>query len=111
MAANLSAGPWTAGDSVLLKLDNDLLVCLDADLNEKWSLQIPNDRMACAPYEEGGGLKVVFQSGKVWSIDPAGGEVKQRFDLEQPIVGRPIKSGNNTFFGGFDGTIHVTDMP
>ena len=84
---------------------------LDADLNEKWSIQIPNVRLACAPYIEGGGLNVVFQSGKMWLVDAGNGEVKGRFDLGQPIVGRPLKSGNNTFFGGFDGTIHVTETP
>ncbi|MDG2186344.1 MAG: hypothetical protein P8K79_11760, partial [Mariniblastus sp.] len=105
------AGPWIAGDAVLLKLDDDQLLSLDADLNQKWSLPIPNDRLACPPFEEGGVLNVVFQSGKMWLIDAASGEVKERFDLGEPIVGRPFKSGGNTYFSGFDGTIHVIETP
>ena len=111
IASNVSAGPWIAGDAVLLKLDDDQLLSLDADLNQKWSLPIPNDRLACPPFEEGGVLNVVFQSGKMWLIDAASGEVKERFDLGEPIVGRPFKSGGNTYFSGFDGTIHVIETP
>ncbi|MCH2181732.1 MAG: PQQ-binding-like beta-propeller repeat protein, partial [Mariniblastus sp.] len=73
LAANVSAGPWIAGDTVILKLDNDQLVCLDADLNEKWSMQVPNDRLACPPFEERGGLNVLFQSGKIWLVDTTNG--------------------------------------
>ena len=111
LAANVTAGPWIAGDSVLLKLDNDQLVCLDADLNEKWSMEVPNDRLACPPFLEQGDLNVLFQSGKIWMVDAGNGEVKKRFDLGQPIVGRPVKAGNAMYFSGFDGTIHVTELP
>ena len=111
LAASSSSGPWTVGDRVLLKLDNDQLICLDADLNQQWSLPVPNDELACPPYDEDGQLNLVFQSGKMMGLNAASGEVLKRFDLGQPIVHRPIKSGNKTYFSGVDGTIHVTDTP
>ena len=52
-----------------------------------------------------------LKSGKVDFVNPATGEQTGGFDLGQPIVGQPVTIGEQMFFSGSDGAVHVIDVP
>ena len=111
LSASIAAGPWVVGDLIMMTLENDELVCVDGELNQKWSVNVPNDRFAAAPMSYGDQVALLFRSGKVFLVDPISGAVSNQFDLGQPINHQPLVEGGTAYFGGFDGTIHVTELP
>ena len=105
------AGPWKVGDDLLVKLDNDKLYMFGSDLTPKWTLESPNVQFAGPPKLVGGQLMLCLKSGKVDFVNPSTGERASGFDLRQPIVGLPVTIGEQMFFSGGDGTVHVVDVP
>jgi len=105
------AGPWKVGDDLLVKLDNDKLYLFGSDLTLKWTMDSPNVQFAGVPKLVDGQLMLCLKSGKVDFVNPATGERSSGFDLRQPIVGLPATIGEQMFFGGSDGTVHVIDVP
>ena len=103
------AGPWIVGQDVLVKLDNDKLYMFGSDLTRKWGQDSPNVQFAGAPEMVDGKLTLYLKSGKVNFINPTTGESFGGFDLQQPIVSPPVTVGNEMFFSGTDGTVHVVD--
>ena len=104
------AGPWMVGDELLVKLDNDKIYMFGSDLTPKWSQASPNVQYASAPEMVDGSLMVSLKSGKVDFLNPGTGERVSGFDLQRPIVNRPLKVGNQMFFSGSDGTVHTVDL-
>ena len=104
------AGPWIVGDDVLVKLDNDKLYMFGSDLTGKWVQDSPNVQFAGVPELVGDQLLLCYKSGKVDFVNPATGERTNGFDLQQPIVNRPLTVGNQMYFSGADGTVHVVDL-
>jgi len=104
------AGPWLVGDDLLVKLDNDKLYMFGSDLSPKWNQVSPNVQFASAPEIVNGNLMVCLKSGKVDFFNPGTGERVAGFDLQRPIVNRPLTIGNQMFFSGSDGTVHVVDL-
>ena len=105
------AGPWKVGDGLLVKLDNDKLYMFGSDLSPKWSMDSPNVQFAGSPKLVDGQLMLCHKSGKVDFLNPDTGEQIGGFDLRQPIVGPPVTIGEQMFFSGGDGTVHVVDVP
>jgi len=105
------AGPWMVGDGLLVKLDNDKLYMFGSDLTAQWTMDSPNVQFAGPPTLVDGNLMLCLKSGKVDFVNPATGERTNGFDLQQPIVGRPVTIGGQMFFSGGDGTVHVIDVP
>ena len=103
-------GPWMTRAGIIVLLDNDQLNCFGNDLTRKWSIRIPNDRLACEPEVVGAQLMICFQNGIVNLIDPGTGEPMMEFDVGQPILHRPFRDGQKMYFGGMDGTVHVVDL-
>ena len=110
LEGSVVAGPWKVGDDLLVKLDNDKLYLLGSDLSAKWSLDSPNVQFASAPELIDGRLMLCLKSGKVDFLNPSTGDREAGFDLQRPIVHRPLKNGNQMFFSGSDGTVHVVDL-
>ena len=104
------AGPWLVGDDLLVKLDNDKLYMFGSDLTGKWSQDSPNVQFASAPEIKDGRLMICLKSGKVDFLDPGTGERVDGFDLQRPVVNRPLTIGNEMYFSGSDGTVYVVDL-
>lgn len=103
---NYVSGPWVVGQSVLVALDTDELVCFDKQLQEKWKIDFPPDHIAGEPVFDQGKIAFAFQNGKVEWLDPEFGQLADSIMLEQPVSG--ISFGNNKLlFGGMDGTVYV----
>ena len=101
-------GPWATSFGVALMLDSDQLALLDDSLATRWTYDMNNVRLACAPLEIGGQLAVVRQNGNISFLDPASGkEQANGLQLGQPIVHRPTFADGKVFFSGIDGTVHV----
>ncbi len=100
------AGPWVVGDSILVALDTDELVCFDQQLQEKWKIGLPQDQLAGDPVFDQGKIALAFQSGKVVWLDPATGQAAESIMLGQPVSGISFVD-NKLYFGGMDGTVHV----
>ena len=111
LSSGIAAGPWAVGESVLLRLDNDALVCFDSSLKQKWSVQLQNDKLATPPYANGTNISLVFRSGKLFDLDANSGQVASEIDLGQPVIHAPLIDGGKAYFSGYDGTIHVTQLP
>ena len=111
LAGAVVAGPWKIGDDLLVKLDNDKLYMFGGDLTAKWTIDSPNVQFAGAPQLVGDSLMICLKSGKVDFVDPDSGARVNGFDLQQPISGLPVSIGNQMFFSGSDGTVHVMDLP
>ena len=105
------AGPWMVGDGLLVKLDNDKLYMFGSDLTAQWTMDSPNVQFAGPPTLVDGNIMLCLKSGKVDFVNPATGERTNGFDLQQPIVGRPVTIGGQMSFSGGDGTVHVIDVP
>ena len=106
LPGNYVAGPWVVGDSVLVALDTDELVCFDQQLKEKWKIGMPQDQIAGEPVFDRGKIAFAFQSGKVVWLDPESGKTADSIMLGQPVSGISFV-GNRLLFGGMDGTVHV----
>ena len=104
------AGPWMVDGELLVKLDNDKLYMFGSDLSPKWSQDSPNVQFATAPEMVDGKLMICLKSGKVDFMNPSTGERESGFDLERPIVNRPLVIGNQMFFSGADGVVYVVDL-
>ena len=104
------AGPWKVGDDLLVKLDNDKLYMFGSDLTPKWTMDSPNVQFAGPPKLVDGQLMLCLKSGKVDFVNPSTGERASGFDLRQPIVGQPVTIGEQMFFSGGDGTVHVINV-
>ena len=103
------AGPWLAGNLILLQLDDDSLTCFDTSLQQKWSLPIGNVQVSSIPTDISRGLMVVFSNGRLLKLNPGQGTIEKQLELGQPILGNPKFFNNQVMFGGTDGTIHLLD--
>ena len=110
LAGTSVAGPWITDAGVLVQLDNDKLYCFGNDLSKKWSVEIPNDKLAANPRMAGSQLVITFSSGRVVLLDSSSGDKVQEFVIGQPIIHEPLGSGEKTVFAGRDGTVHVVDF-
>lgn len=109
LPAGYASGPWVVGDRVLVRLDNDELICFDQELSEQWTLPLANDQLAADPQLDGGSLVLVFRSGKMLQVNLAAGDVVVQRDWEQPLSQQPVRDSGRLILGGHDGTIHVAD--
>lgn len=100
-------GPWHTEAGIFVKLDNDRLYCFDKNLQQKWSVEVPNVRFASPPEVAGASLRLVYQNGLVSLLDQATGQTTSSIELGQPINHRPLSVGGKVYFSGLDGTIHV----
>jgi hypothetical protein len=103
-------GPWLTKAGIVMKLDNDQLVCVNADLTPKWSVPIGNVKLATEPQVIGPQLMVTLQTGDFKMLNPSSGETINQFSVGQPINHRPLIVQQKMYVGGMDGTLHVVDL-
>lgn len=106
--ANIVAGPWIAGDSILFGDENGDLVSYPFDLSEKnWSMPLNNDSLAGAPTVSGQSVLLTLSSGVMKVVDIKSGDVTKEVDLGQPVKHGPIFTTEKVFIGGADGRLLV----
>lgn len=110
LSGTLVAGPWITEAGILVQLDDDKVYCFGTDLSKKWSVEVPNDKLACNPRMAGSQLVLSFSSGRIVILDSGSGEAVRQFEIGQPIIHQPLNNGNTTVFAGRDGTVHVVDF-
>ena len=106
----LVAGPWLTDAGILVQLDNDKLYCFGADLAKKWSILMPNEKLACEPQDVNDQVMITLSSGAVVILNSQTGDLVSKFDLGQPIIHEPFRTGQQMYASGRDGTIHVIDL-
>ena len=109
IARRYVAGPWLAGDLILMQLDDDSLTCFDTSLQQKWSLPIGNVQVSSIAADTRDQIMVVFSNGRLLRLSSQQGTIEKQLELGQPIVGKPKFIGGQIIFGGADGTIHLLD--
>jgi len=109
LGGSLVAGPWLTESGILVHLDDDKLYCFGTDLGKKWSIDMPNDKLACNPETINSQLMLTFSSGRIALINDAGEPVRN-FEIGQPIIHKPFRNGQKMFIAGRDGTIHFVDL-
>ena len=111
LSGSVVAGPWITESGLLVQLDDDKLYSFGDDLSKKWSVEIPNDKLATKPTMAGSQLVLTFSSGKVAMFDAASGELVREFKIGEPIVHEPLRNGDQTVFAGRDGTCLLYTSP
>lgn len=109
LAGSVVDGPWASDGKIMMQLDNNKLACFGTDLSKKWSIEVGNERLACAPEMVDGQLMLCFQNGKIDFLDSESGQSVRQFDLGKPILHAPLRDGQKMYFGGMDGTVLVVD--
>jgi outer membrane protein assembly factor BamB len=102
-----AAGPWSAGEYVLVRLDDDRLLAFDAGLNTKWEVELPPELLEGDPQVNGNSLWLYFASGRTWQLDLASGKKTSEQNLEQPIAHWPSRLNGRVIVSGRDGTVHA----
>ncbi len=103
-------GPWSVGNSILVRLDHDQLVCVDQNLAQKWSTTPGPGTLATPPVWESDSIQLYFSDGRLMTLAAETGEVQATLELGQPIAHRPVISNGQGIFAGLDGTIHIVNL-
>ena len=101
-----AAGPWTAGDTVLVRMDNNQVLGFDRQLNQKWAADIGTGSLAAKPQFENSTIQLYFNDGRLLTVNSESGEVESEFNLGQPIAHQPVFINGRAVFAGLDGTLH-----
>ena len=109
LPGNRVDGPWLVDGQTLIRIDSDELICIDENMQLKWTQPIGGNRLACGPIKLSAinGLSLVFQTGLIVSLDPATGKPGPTIDLRRPVANAPVEVGGKIVFAGYDGAVHV----
>ena len=115
LPGRLVGGPWLLDEGILVKMDNDQLLLVEADVAEmkiKWAMDVANDQFAGAPENIGSQILLTYKSGKMVVVEPSSGQIVTEYDLEQPIIHNATRVGQGSvmYFSGMDGTVHTVDF-
>lgn len=106
--ANYVAGPWIAGESLLMTDDQGNLVAFPFDLSGvQWKLPLGSDALTGAPIASGQSLLLTMSSGVMKVLDAGTGEVSKEVDFSQPVMHEPLFTEDKVFIGGADGRLLV----
>ena len=107
--ARLVAGPWQAGEMLLVQTDQDELVGYDLSLNRKWAIKIGNVELAGSPEVYSGQILITLANGTLLTVSPSDGTQGEAINIQQPLAGPPVSIGDKLWFPGSDGTLHLID--
>ena len=107
--ARVVAGPWHAGETLLVQTDQDELVGYDLRLNRKWAIKIGNVELAGSPEVFSGRILITLANGTLLTVSPSDGSQGEAIKLQQPLAGPPVNIGDQLWLPGSDGTLHLID--
>jgi len=108
LPAAATAGPWAAGNRVIVETGQKQLVCFDlADgLKLLWTADTGGHSVAGTPLVVDGRMLVAFDNGRVAMINPADGKAGRTLELGQPLALGPRTFGKKILVTSVDGTLY-----
>jgi outer membrane protein assembly factor BamB len=110
MGGRIVWGPVASEDQILLQTEEGRLHAVGTDGQPLWSLELPEGELVGQPRSLEAGLLVTGAPGWLLVIDPQTGELLRRIDIEQPLSGTPLATGNMLLVPGGEGVIYVTPL-
>ena len=111
LQAQLTWGPFTAGEHIVAATAAGELVCLDGQAKIVWRRRLVHGPAAGQPVAHDGALIVLWQQGGLSRLQLTDGEEAAYVPLPQPVVAGPIPFGNRWVVSSSDGTLLIVDRP
>jgi hypothetical protein len=97
-------GPRRVGQAVLVATERELF-CIDKHPELAWHLPLEGGLPVDTPLDRGSEFLMATADGFVSRVDFASGEVRKKVNLEQPLAGGPVASGQDLLLSGSDGSL------
>lgn len=104
-------GPMTAGERVLVGDSNNQLTCLDGQQQRVWQSPLTHGRPVGSPLVQGGSLILASAAGVVWKLDAASGQEQASVETGRPLSAGPVLWGDRLLLPGQDGHLHQLAIP
>lgn len=109
--ARITWGPHRAGDNLLLATDRDELWCVGSDGQPRWSQPLSAGELTGPPLVSEGRLILTARSGRIEVRAAASGEPIATADLQEPLSGSSLLSGNTLWLATTGGQTIQTTIP
>lgn len=104
-------GPVRIGDVVFVTTDDDRLLCIDAEGNVTWRVELKHGPLAGAPLRHGESFIIVARGGAIQRLDAANGNELGALEAGCPLATGASLLGDALLVGGYDGTIYKLRQP
>ncbi len=111
LSAQITWGPFTVGENVVLATASEELLCLDEQASLRWRLPLAHGPPAGQPLLNGDALLLLCQEGGLSEHRLDDGEEMSYVPLPQPTVSGPVPFGKRLVVTSYDGTLLVVDYP
>jgi outer membrane protein assembly factor BamB len=109
--AQVAAGPWIVGDSILLTTTAGELVSLSPAGERQWQQSLATGSLAGSPSAAGEKLVIAGKAGVIELRAAATGELVQSLDAGQPLLGSPLALGKQLWVPAMSGQILQLGSP
>jgi hypothetical protein len=110
-AAQVAAGPWIVGDSILLTTTAGELVSLSLAGEPRWQQSLATGSLAGPPAAAGEKLVIAGKAGVIELREAATGKLAQSLDAGQPLLGSPLVLGKQLWVPAMSGQILQLGKP
>ena len=104
LPARVIAGPWSAGQHIILAADDGMVYAFDSSGELKWRVASADSRLTSASVTTNGNTLLVWENGRMMSIN-ATGEVVRAVELNESIRHGAVLFGDYYAVGTLDGGI------
>jgi len=111
LQAQITWGPFTVNDQVVLATATEELVCLDNQAQIVWRKALAHGPPTGRPLELEGDLVLLWQQGGLSRVNFTNGQEDAFVELPQPVVAGPVVFGKRLLVSSYDGTLLVVDHP
>lgn len=104
-------GPATLGDRVLVGDSNNQLTCLDGQQQRVWQTPLAHGKPVGQPLVSGDSVIMASAAGVVWKLDAATGQEQGHVETGRPLSAGPALWGDRLLLPGQDGHVHHLAIP
>ena len=111
LTGQVTWGPFSVGDHLLLATSGEQLVCLDSQGKVSWQISLTHGPPAGEPIAHNGGIELLWQTGGISRLQIADGAEVAFVPLPQPVVAGPVPFGRRLVVSAYDGTLLIVNHP
>ena len=111
LTGQVTWGPFSVGDHLLLATSGEQLVCLDSQGKVSWQISLTHGPPAGEPIAHDGGIELLWQTGGISRLQIADGAEVAFVPLPQPVVAGPVPFGRRLVVSAYDGTLLIVNHP
>ena len=109
LAERVISGPYSIAGIAVAQTDN-AIQAFGADAKQLWSIDFANEVLLGRPVMIGKNVLLVSRSGKLWSVDPASGQIAAKSDVAQSLSATPLVTASRVLLGTRDGCVLITPL-